>query len=165
MSIIKKYVNVPVDTPKGRRCIKFFRYSDEDNKRRPCEGLCSYSAVCESLPDPSHLEDKDKGFLDFCGNLGMGEDGEELENLIDVIPAPESIEEALGDICDPYQELIKREKMVKIGKVIDVVCSGGFCSRYLPDHSRCTYENKSCILRPLFFSGRGEEEKSIPLKK
>ena len=152
--MIKKLINVPVETPKGKRLVKFFQFSGDDTEgARPCEDLCPYADICDKIPDPRDPENKERSFLDFCGELAENED----EKLIDVIPCENSIESSLSDVVgDIYQTLIEKKQLVSVGEAIDKICPG-WCDSYDKEHSACKVTNKSCILSNLF-SGKKVEE-------
>ena len=152
--MIKKLINVPVETPKGKRLVKFFQFSGDDTEgARPCEDFCPYADICDKIPDPRDPENKERSFLDFCGELAENED----EKLIDVIPCENSIESSLSDVVgDIYQTLIDKKHLVSVGEAIDKICPG-WCDSYDKEHSACKVTNKSCILSNLF-SGKKVEE-------
>lgn len=153
--MIKKLINVPVETPKGKRLVKFFQFSGDDTEgARPCEDFCPYADICDKIPDPRDPENKERSFLDFCGELAENED----EKLIDVIPCENSIESSLSDVVgDIYQTLIEKKQLVSVGEAIDKICPG-WCDSYDKEHSACKVTNKSCILSNLFSGKKVEEE-------
>ena len=150
-----KFVSVDVDTPKGKRTLKFIKYSGKEDSR-PCDAICPYAEMCEIIKDPRCPENPDRGFMDFCGELNERED----EKYLDLIPVKNTIEENLKDVIgDTYQALIKKGKLVCINDVIDELCPG-WCGNYNKEHSQCTSENKSCLLAGLFKKvDMGEEMK------
>ncbi len=154
--MIKKLINVPVETPKGKRNVKFFQFSGEDTEgARPCEQFCPYAEYCDQIPDPRDPENKERSFLDFCGELSENED----EKYIDVIPCENSIESSLSDVVgDVFQTLINKKHLVSVDKAIDKICPG-WCDSYDQEHSACRVTNKSCMLTNLFAEMKNKEEK------
>ena len=144
---IEKLTRVTVTTPKGDKRLTFKKYGlDESDRRIPCTDKCPYALSCELFPHPEHPENPVIEFSDFCGGLGQEDDGK-----LDLVPLEGSLERSLKDIMDKdhFQKFIELESLVKIGDVIDTVCSSGWCDLYKPDHSGCTSENKSCIIHGL----------------
>ena len=141
---IEKLKKVTVTTPKGDKTLTFKKYGlDETDRRIPCTDKCPYALSCELFPHPEHPDNKVVEFSDYCGGLGQEDDGK-----LDLVPLEGTLEKNLRDIMDKdhFQKFIEMEGMVKIGVVIDTVCSSGWCDLYKPDHSGCTSENKSCII-------------------
>ena len=155
--MIKKLINVPVETPKGKKDVKFYQLTGDDTEgARACEKLCPYAEVCDKIPDPRDPQNKERSFLDFCGELSESED----EKFIDVIPCENSIENSLSDVIgDMYQKLIERNHLVSVGKAIDKICPG-WCDSYDKEHSACKVTNKSCMLKNLFSKDVKEEEET-----
>ena len=80
---------------------KKFRLIPQENVEEDellCYTRCSYSDICEHLPDPRNPEDPELSFEDLCGDLGeMGKPGQdetdyERLELFNSIPAPGSLE-------------------------------------------------------------------------
>jgi hypothetical protein len=161
MSLIKKYVSIDVQTPKGTRKLKFFKFTGEgENDARPCEDVCPYAKICDTLPDPREPENKERGFMDFCGELSEQED----EKFLDLVPAENTVEENLSDVIgDLYQRIIQDEKLVKVDHVIDEICPG-WCGNYVADHSACKVTNKSCLLSGLFMKTKSSSD-DTPIKE
>ena len=70
---------------------------------------------------------------------------------------------------DVYQKLLKEQKLVSVDTVVDSFCPG-WCDFYKSDHSGCSIENTSCLMRELFIKNGMEptkktEEKENPNKK
>jgi hypothetical protein len=151
--MIKKLINVPVETPKGKKVVKFFQFSGEDTEgARPCEQFCPYADICDKIPDPRDPQNKDRSFLDFCGELSEAED----DKFVDVIPCENSIETSLSDVVgDVYQTLINRKHLVSVDKAIDKICPG-WCDSYDKEHSACKVTNKSCMLSNLFAGAKSD---------
>ena len=80
---------------------KKFRLIPQENVEEDellCETRCSYSDICDHLPNPRNPEDPESSFEDFCGELGeLGEPGQNEEDpgraeIFNSIPAPGSLE-------------------------------------------------------------------------
>ena len=154
-AMIKKLVNVPVETPKGKKTVKFFQFTADDTEgARACEKLCPYADICDQIPDPRCPENKERSFLDFCGELSENDD----EKFVDVIPCEGSIETSLSDVIgDVFQTLIERRHLVSVPDAIDKICPG-WCDSYDKEHSACRVTNKSCMLTNLFFGSKKNDE-------
>lgn len=62
---------------------------------------CPYENVCWNIPDPEALEDKSLCFVDFCGMIGIGENGDPEDH--NRMPLSGSLEEGFKD----YPEILK----------------------------------------------------------
>lgn len=135
-----------------------------------CESRCPYGPcknnqgkpLCELIPDPLHLNDKDLSFKDYCGELGRyvagtGNDSEgedELEDILEnTVPIEGSVEKlmlAMGQ-DDVYQQLIEKKHLVSVDKVIDCVCADGFCESFDESHKNCHSGNQFCLLKSILY--------------
>ena len=111
-----------------------------------CETRCSYCDICDKIRDPRALNDPDRCFEDFCGELGEVENPENLN----MIPVPGSIEEGFKDHSDIFQTLIALNPTIRLNDIVEKVCSTGWCPDYNPEHTNCIASNKSCLLHDLF---------------
>lgn len=122
-----------------------------------CEEYCPYSKICKILPDPRKPEGSDigedgyDGFLNFCGDLGTGDENFDIA-IANYVPAEGSLEQVFEDFPDIFNLLIEKNPVVRVNDIIDNVCKGGWCSDWTPDHCNCKSSNMSCILRSLFIN-------------
>lgn len=139
-----KILRVVVKLKNGEeRRLTFEGSETESINYNVCEKKCPYGKeICDRLSDPRSNGPEMK-FSDFCTELGEGYDS--------VWPKEGTIEENLGDL---YQDLLKTNAYVKLGDVVDSICSGGFCELYREDHELCTQGNELCILKSIIRNGR-----------
>lgn len=122
--------------------------SDDEDEKLLCELYCPYDKICDKIRDPRDIDDPDRNFSDFCGELGQdSEDDKEDEILKNFVPV--NLEESFKDYPDIFSQIIDKDPVVRLKKVIKCVCSG-WCSDFDENFSKCKYENKSCILHELF---------------
>jgi len=118
---------------------------DEEDGKLLCDLYCPYNKICDKLRDPRDIDDPDRNFSDFCAELGQTED--ENKDLLDFVPV--NLEESFKNFPDIFSQIIDKDPVVRLKKVIKCVCSG-WCSDFDESFSKCKYENKSCILHELF---------------
>lgn len=150
----RKMIVKSIETPKGVKNIEFLPELREDENGMVCSA-CFYNKLCGKLPHPSFPDDKDKCFTDFCNNA-TNDLHTKGPTQGDYIPKPGTIEENLSDVFDVSKVLVEHGVYVKLGKVIDTVCSG-VCPDYEPGHKKCSSANSYCILSQLFKGGEDGE--------
>ena len=124
------------------------RNSSEDVR---CDEYCPYANLCEHICDPRNSTKKDSNFSEFCGTVEFDID-KELEDetqRVTYIPAEGSLEEAFKDEEDLLTQVVGKDPVIRVSKLINNFCCD-FCDSYNEEHSNCTADNRSCILRKLF---------------
>lgn len=157
--MIDKLKKIKVTTPKGDRSLLFIKYDlPSTGGRIPCTSKCPYAEICDYLPHPEQPDNEDVSFVDFCGAIGQDAGGDESD--MDLIPVKGTIERSLKDILNPdvYQKLLKEQKLIPVDSVVDSFCPG-WCDSYKKDHSGCTIDNTSCLMRELFIKENIEPSK------
>ena len=151
-----KFKRVKVVTEKGDRFITFKPVDLNDNlEELVCEKSCPYSKICDKIPDPRNMKDKNLKFLDFCGEAEDEKDNTSLGNMV---PLEGTVEEFFKDYPDIFQILIKNNTMVGIKDIIHRVCSG-WCESYNKELSNCNSSNSICWLQDLFINHISKDEK------
>jgi hypothetical protein len=147
MSEQKKIKVIKVDGENGEKFKFNFRplYNVGDDEL-VCETRCTYCDICNKIPDPRALGDKERCFEDFCGELGEADDPENLN----MIPLPGSLEESFKDENDIFLKLIEKNPVIKLEDLIEKVCSSGWCEDYNKEHTNCNSKNRSCLMQDLF---------------
>jgi len=145
---MNKLRKIIVQTKNGDRTLIYRPVNDVPKESYICE-ICPYFNICEFLPDPTNIDDKDRSFMDFCGSIETNVKDDEKELTSELIPVEGTIENNLGDIYDVTKELIKKNALVKVQDIVDNVCSG-WCDSYAPDCANCNAQNTGCILNNLF---------------
>ncbi len=159
---MKKYKTIEViDSESGEKRKFIFKpvYKLEDPNNLLCEDLCPYNIdLCTKLPYPDPVLAKEgKTFRDLCDeaddilnrqrNIPSG-DSDVREECAAFIPLVGTIEENYRNV-EYFQDLIKKNSLVCIRKVINAIC-GEECEYFNEDLSECKSTNKSCILHELF---------------
>ena len=162
-----KYVEV--QTEKGTRKLRFAHVGDmKAPEENICNTKCPYRKICEEIPDPRCPQNKDKTFIDFCGELGGGENDD--PELVNSVPVKGTLEKAFEHDTDVFQALIKRDPMVHVKDVIESVCQG-WCDNYNENYSNCNECNATCILNGLFLAkdkligGKLEKDPDVDLEE
>lgn len=140
---MEKLEKVKINTPKGERELIFKRVDAEALNFLECDNYCPYSKICADISDPRDPTNKNLSFLDCCRSV-------DLENMV---PVEGTLEDNLSDICDVFKNLIEKDKLVPIKRVIDSICKG-WCDDYNESHSNCNGKNLTCILKSLFSHGK-----------
>jgi hypothetical protein len=143
---LKKITAVDEKDDSKKYYFKFKPLFNVQDDELVCETRCSYCDICDKIRDPRAIDDKDRCFEDFCGELGEVDDPENLN----MIPVPGAIEEGFKDNIDIFQELIKTNPTICLSDMIEKVCSSGWCEDYNKEHTNCTAANKSCLMHDLF---------------
>jgi hypothetical protein len=150
-----KFKRVKVVTEKGDRFITFKPVDLKDNlEELVCEKNCPYSKICDKIPDPRNMNDKNLKFLDFCGEAEDERDNTSLGNMV---PLEGTVEEFFKDYPDIFQILIKNNTMVGIKDIIHRVCSG-WCENYNKEMTNCKSTNSICWLQDLFINHISNED-------
>lgn len=150
---MNRLIRVKVLTPKGERTLT---YEPTSGDTIVCLRGCVYKDVCDKIRDPRNPEDPDGAFTDFCSECANDLDEETQRVLANCIPKPGTIEENLYDL-DIVQELIEKNPLVSVNKVIDSVCSG-WCDSYNEKKSNCNARNGMCILRSIFIKDSNSKD-------
>ena len=152
-----KLRKIKIETPNGVRYLTFRPVVKlPEETKLACDSVCPIGGkICRKLRDPRNPEDKDSCFMDFCSNLGEGDD-KENGILMQYRPENGTVEENLYDIDNVYDVLIKNNGYVKITEVIDSVCKDT-CPMWCADHSKCNVSNNMCLLQDLLKNNRYEE--------
>lgn len=147
--MVEKLKRVRIETPEGPKFITFRPVTElPEGKKIACDCVCPYGGkVCSRLKDPSAPDDPESTFMDFCANLGDDLD-EKNRVLATYMPSPGTLEENLPDWNNVYNVLIKENGYVRVTDVIDSACSDT-CPMYDPEHSKCSPENRACLLQDL----------------
>jgi len=140
-----KVKNVKVETSKGTRQLTFVpALGNDEPDKLICDSTCPYGPeICRLLKDPTHPDDPDFSFMDFCGNLGAEEGSD--KDLGAYVPMEGTLEANLCDFPEIYQVLNAKNPMVRLDKVINCVCADT-CDMYCEDHSMCRPDNSACFL-------------------
>jgi hypothetical protein len=152
-SKVTKKVRVKVTTPKGDKYLTYDWYSVKQMEETH-DSLCNFcpysSSICDNLADPRNPDDPNSSFTDFCTELDTIdlENGKQV-NLSYYHPEEGTIEKELDGVIDISQCTIQRGRRVKLEDVIDCVCPD-CCDMYKKDHSGCTQDINTCILKELF---------------
>lgn len=153
--MLKKIKMFEVDTPNGKRFLKFRPASVDSDKSIICVSSCPYGKICGKLKDPRKPNDPNSHFSDLCNGLTTDtvkqEDSnkEEGKYILSLHPAEGSLEEAFFDDEDIFKQLIEKNPVVRINDVIDKTCSN-WCDSYTPEKTNCNSRNKTCIMQDLF---------------
>lgn len=147
--MMKKYKKVIVRTEEGEEKEFLFKpvIPDAENMDVLICDDCPYGInICSNLPDPSHLENKNRTFQDFCISVKDEETEGEYYSSIGYVPQIGTIENNMANV-ERFQKVIGK-CYVDIKDVIKTLCSD-VCSRYQDDFKNCTSDYSGCILHDL----------------
>lgn len=146
---------IKVADPKGGEELVFkFVPRQSNNEDINCDTICPYANICEKICDPNHLGEEGYNFVDFCAKVEIDRATEEAPDDEEAskttyIPAEGSLEEAFKNHEDILKQIVDKDPVVRVSKLIDNFCCD-FCDSYDEEHTNCTSDNRSCILRKLF---------------
>lgn len=158
----EKYLKVKLEVEGKKRTILFRPVFEKElgENRDIClrTDICPYAngLLCRLLKNPAKMNEEDSTFMDLCSNLEdytRDKDKERVthpdDDVVAYVPIEGTLEENLSDVDNYVQTLIKDRGYVKIGDVIDNICSDGLCGMYDPSHCNCDSTNEMCLLRSL----------------
>lgn len=150
---VKKLRTVTVNTSMGERKITMVPFTLDRTRNLVdviCTSSCPYGRVCGKVRHPEHLDDATLTLTDWCVRNSFTDDSlKELSDLNNYYPQEGEIEKLYPENHDSLKQLIGQKQLLDVSEFIDKVCPG-FCDRYTPEHTNCSFNNPTCICRELF---------------